>query len=157
MKPNDFATANGRYVTLDTHTGAILPAVRPLTPKQPKGAPFVRIEDRSLEALTEDKRLTGTDYRVLLRLCRCIDYGGRYLDFRTTDIAEKLDMQAANVSKALRRLTEFGYLIKERDVNANRRWRYRIPEAVAFRGNTVQLLKHQQLTRTARKGVPSHD
>ena len=85
-----------------------------------------------LEEMMKDSTLNGTDWRVFMRLCSDMAEGG-WSNKRQKAIADELLTYEANVNASIKKLTERGYITKERHPKTDKLC-LRVAAAIAGRG-----------------------
>ena len=97
-------------------------------PKQPRYMePFQTTSDFTHQYLALESGISATAYRVFHYLCYVLEYGN-WVDISTVWVAEKLNLERSQVSKALATLEKKGLLIRGEKIGRHYKWRLN-PEA----------------------------
>ena len=97
-------------------------------PKQPTYMePFQTTSDFTHQYLALESGISATAYRVFHYLCYVLEYGN-WVDISTVWVAEKLNLERSQVSKALGTLEKKGLLIRGEKIGRHYKWRLN-PEA----------------------------
>lgn len=89
------------------------------------------------EKLALDKSLSGESFRVLMYLLSNLDFEN-YIIIQQVEIAEKLDMKRANVSRAIKQLTDKEILIK--GPKLGRTYSYKLNSTYGWKGKVIKLV-----------------
>ncbi len=97
-------------------------------PRQPRYMePFQTTSDFTHQYLALESGISATAYRVFHYLCYVLEYGN-WVDISTVWVAEKLNLERSQVSKALATLEKKGLLIRGEKMGRHYKWRLN-PEA----------------------------
>jgi len=124
--------AETKKMLVDASTGEVDDVVLVAVPKRSNGFTegWVAMSQNALKQIAEIDRLE--DMRVLMMLLSILDFEN-YILVQQKALANALDMDKAQVSRAVRRLTERGILIK--GPKAGRSWTYRLNPTYGWKGS----------------------
>lgn len=122
---------------LDTDTGEVMYAIFPVIPKLKTKRWFMAFQD-PLESIVTDSEITYEPMRVFMYLCSKIDYEN-YIRLSQKDVAEALNMQKQNVSRAMKLLVTKGILLEGPKIGQNKT--YRLNEHYGWKGKVKNLQK----------------
>lgn len=93
------------------------------------------------EKLALDKTLSGASFRVLMYLLSNLDFEN-YILIQQVEIAEKLEMKRANVSRAIKQLTDKGILVK--GPKLGRTYSYKLNSTYGWKGKVIKLFEEME-------------
>jgi hypothetical protein len=138
---------------LDLETGEIMPGVVAWfsVKSSPYGLWFMANQE-ALTAIAQDKELTMQSIRVLMILLGRLDFEN-WIHVPHKEIAAALQMQASNVSRAIKLLERKGILLRSPN-DGSRLYGYRLNPYYGWKGK----VRHLKLVKEGanRNGPPSH-